>query len=269
MPKSDDAPSLPGFGDGEIAAHPSRLVRDAFDTYNDYARRNKWVVTTVLDEGRQRAIKKALVTYMGLDGWQKQLEKATKSDFLMGRVAPKPGWRQFKMTLDFLLQPKSIRSLIDGIYNGESDTVATKPGQTVTAGAINWRAQLEKYRAGRWWPGTFGPRPEEPGPHQAPAEMILKWRQDHGIAGPETGIPQETLLDRLRSSLESYTKLGRYADANRIAERVAALTGCPAVLIPDPSVAMVGMPTRSVMPPPPSTRFTNIDERADYDAIPE
>lgn len=248
MARDDAAPTLPGFGEGEMSPHGTPTVRRAFEIYDDFAKANKWVVTTVLDEGRQRAIKKALVTYMGLDGWQKQLEKATKSDFLMGRVAPKPGYRQFKMHLDFLLQPKSIRSLIDGLYNGDDGGHEVKPGQTVTASAINWRAQLEKYRAGRWWPGTFGPRPEEPGPHQAPAEMIEEWCRKHGMAG-HNGPPIETLEERLAASIATYRKVGQYDRANVIEERLAGLLGRPPVLVPAPEVAQFGMEQGKTRPP--------------------
>ena len=63
-------------------------------------------------------------------------------------------------------------------------------------------------------------------------------------AEPPKPFVAESQDVRELAMIESYTKHGRYADANRIVEQRAKRLGIPAVLIPDPSVAHVGMPPK-------------------------
>lgn len=246
MAKRVAEPVLPGFAEGEIAAHPTGLVREAFDMFNEYAKANKWVVTSVLDDRRIKAIRSSLPVYGGIEGWRKNLEKAARSDFLMGRVPGRDGRKTFKLDLDFLLQPKTRTRVIDGFYNGENDVPQTKQGETVKPAAINWRGQLERYRKGGWWPSQFGNRPEDPGPHLAPAEMIAEWRKRVGVTGMGHNGPHvETREEKLEASIRSYRKLGQWDRANKIEQELANLQKRPAVLVPAPDVAMTGMPPKS------------------------
>ena len=236
MPKGDVAPMLPGMGDGETTPHPGLNVQRFLALYNDYAKRNKWVVTTVLDDSRQSKIKKSLPVYKGLDGFEKALEVASRSDFLMGRVAGRDGRKTFKLDLDFLLAPKTRARVIDGFYNGEDQSMATKPTERIKPVGMNWRAILETYRAGKFWPAMQGNRPEGPGPHLAPEEMVAAWRQKHGVTGMvgHNGPQTETREDRMASSIVSYRKHGQWDRANKIEQELSVIQKRPAVLVPSP-----------------------------------
>lgn len=74
--------------------------------------------------------------------------------------------------------------------------------------------------------------------------------------------------------IESYTRHGRYADANRIAQARADRLGIPAVLIPDPAVAMEGMAPKPAPSPRNRPTVTDIPDWADepipsYAEVPE
>lgn len=85
-------------------------------------------------------------------------------------------------------------------------------------------------------------------------------------AEPPKPFVAEPLDVRELAMIESYTKHGRYADANRIAEQRAKRLGIPAVLIPDPSVAHVGMPEKApVAPRKPAPTITE----PEWDMVPE
>lgn len=237
MLKDDEAPALPGLGMDDSTPHPTPIVDRFFKLYNEYAARNKWVVTEVLDEGRQRRIKKAIPVYKGLAGFEKNLEKAQRSDFLMGRVPGTNGRKTFKLHLDFLLAAETRNKLIDGLYNGEDQSTATKPTERIKPVGMNWRAILDSYPPnGRFWPAFQGNRPDGPGPYLAPAEMVELWRKKHGVTGMagHNGPQTETREDRMASSIVSYRRHGQWDRANKIEGELAAIQKRPAVLVPAP-----------------------------------
>lgn len=84
----------------------------------------------------------------------------------------------------------------------------------------------------------------------AEAEPVSFAQQMKGVgvksryAEPPKPFVAESQDVRELAMIESYTKHRRYADANRIAQQRADRLGIPAVLIPDPSVAHVGMPPK-------------------------
>ena len=256
-----EAEIIPLFQDGELAEAPGPLERQAFEIYNEAAERIGWTKATKLTPERCKKLRRAIKEVGGLIEWRNALERGGQSNFLTTKFRP---------DLEFVTRlPKLLKMSEGGFDDQNLGNKPTTVGVVQGTAALNWRAILETYRpGGKFWPSIQGRRPEGPGPHLAPADMVEAWRQKHGVTGMEghNGPPQETLLDRLQGSLESYTRLGRYADANRIAERIAALTGQPAVLIPDPSVVHVGMPPKpepEPAPPPPNRTGRWSAERLD------
>ena len=248
-----EAEIIPLFAEGEIAARPSPLAQQAFDLWLEFSTKNKWKVPTDLDSGYRAALKRAIPDYGGLHMMRKILEMVERSDFYMGRVPPSGNYsKPFRPSLEWFLRPKTVRTLKEDLHNGGGDppTVAPEVGRIAPA-AINWRAVLDGYKGkGKsFWHHSFGPCPEEPGPHKAPAEMVEEWRRKNGVTGAAPQ-PTESIEERLRASIEGYRRIGRYEDANRIESKLAALLGRPAVHVPHPSVADVGMPEKSEPPAP-------------------
>jgi len=66
------------------------------------------------------------------------------------------------------------------------------------------------------------------------AKVVLPTVMRKGQEALKPFVTTETLEDRYRASIASYTKLGRFADANRIEEKLAALENRPPVLVPAP-----------------------------------
>ena len=125
------AEQLSLMADGELPAHPTGLVQQAFDIYQAAAKAAGWRQATVLDDGRQTAITRALKTYGGLAGFRAALERASKSSFLLGKTGRSGVHANWKPGLDFFLQRQSIRNLIEGAYDDA-------PTGTVTPKAT-WR----------------------------------------------------------------------------------------------------------------------------------
>lgn len=265
MRKTDTAEIIPLFQDGELAVVPSPLVQQAYDLWNEFAKANKWQIAMVLDTGRRSALKRAVSDYGGIIGFRANLEKIQRSDWCMGRVPPKEGYKRFQASLDWFVRPVTVRKVIENFYNGVEPVTAAPSAGRIQPVAMNWRAILETYRVGKYWPAMQGNRPEGPGPHLAPADMVDAWRKKHGVTGMQghNGPPQESLEERLRASIEGYRRIGRYEDANRVENKLAALLGRPAVHVPSPETASFGMPNRPTSEPMPvsqkATRKRAID----------
>jgi len=243
--KTVEAPSL--FGEGELAGAPSAPVQSCYDLWNRFAKKNGWQEAKVLDTGRRAALKRACKDYGGVSGFQAMLEKIERSDWCMGRIAPRDGRKQFKADLDWFTRPVTVRKVIEDFYNGGEPPLAVD--QKPAPRSQDWRGRLERYLPGKFWhKETEGNRPEDPGPHLAPADMIEKWRKTHGIV--EKAAPAvETREQRLSASIASYRRVGQYDRANAIEETLAALEKRPPVLVPAPDVAGLGIPQRPNAPP--------------------
>src|SRR5262245_6110854 len=105
------------FADGELAAHPPKLVQEARDIYNNIAITVGWRRCAVLDSARAKAIPRAVKDYGGIAGFKAALERAARSSFLTGKVKAGKGHENWRPTLDFFLQAKSIRNLLEGVYD--------------------------------------------------------------------------------------------------------------------------------------------------------
>lgn len=232
-----EAEIIPLFGD-DLAPVPEPMAVAALEEWNRVAAIAGWPEARFLTASRRTAMRRALKDYGGLVGWKTHLEKSAGSDFLTGKSWRDEKHRDWRPDLDWFLKPGNVVKILEDKFSGKQ--IVTERPQVAT---INWRAVLEGYRGkGKsFWHHSFGPCPEEPGPHKAPAEMIDDWRAKNGVE-PIAPKPQETAEDRLRASIVAYRKVGRYEDANRCENKLAALLGRHAVHVPHPSVAEAGNP---------------------------
>ena len=235
MPRGDAQPDM--FAGMEAVVPPSPTVLEAQEIWNTYAEKNKWKKCVVLDKARKATIARAVGDYGGILGWRQALEKVERNRFVMGKVPPREGTRfkQFQAHIDWFCQAKTIRQVFEGFYedDGGQDGIE-QPGSSFRSkmkALVDWDARLNRYRKGGFWHvPTEGPRPEDAGPHKAPAEKIEAWRKKHGIVERK----QETREERLAASIATFRRLGDYARANGAEEQLAALQGRPPVLVPAP-----------------------------------
>lgn len=271
------------FQDGELAEAPEKLCTDALAIWNEIAPKATWPEARFLTQSRRTAMRRALKDYGGLLGWREHLARAASSDFLTGKSWRDERHKNWRPDLDWFLKPANVVKILENKFGG---TTAPKPsvfGKEKAKGGIDWRGTLERYRVrGFWHKDSMGPRPEEPGPHKAPADMIEAWRKKHGVTGVPATRANETREERLTGMILAYRKVGKYSDANRLEEELAKIEGRPPVLVPAPDVAHVGMPDKEPAPvrPPPYrpgprrseaeiTRAMAMAEDVPYEMIPE
>jgi hypothetical protein len=185
-----------------------------------------------LDKARRSAIARAVQDYGGLVGWRANLEKVTRNRFLMGRVPPKAGFKQFRATIDWFIQPATVRKVIEDFYEADYFPQAVQSIAKQIAPSDEWSRWMRDYR-GRmsFWPASLGPRPEEPN-CRAPTAMLEACRQRLGIV---VAVPEKlTREQRMEASIVSYRNAGRYEDANRVERLLAQAQGRAPVEVPAP-----------------------------------
>lgn len=113
-------------------------IKLAFDAYNELAERVDLPRAMTLGTDRRTGIRARLMECGGLDGWRAALEKLGASPHCRGENDR--GWRA---DLDFLIQPKSFRRLMEGRYddrrgvgaaNGHGGGARSSAAQTDYAG---------------------------------------------------------------------------------------------------------------------------------------
>ncbi len=269
-----EAPAL--FGDDELLPAPAPLVQQAYDLWNEYAKKNRWNVAKVLDAGRRTALRRAVKDYGGLVGFRANLDKISRSEFCMGRVAPRDGHKQFQASLDWFIRPVTVRKVIEDFYNGGETTSGPTSISKASDPDDTWARWLRDYKPKSFWPSHLGPRPGEPG-CRAPRAMVEATLKRLGITVQERVV--ETEAQRLSASIVTHRRLGNYERANQIEEKLAKLENRPPVMVPAPEVAHLGMPEKE--PPanpvksrqnpshvPRQSQITDVEPQ-DYDAVPE
>ena len=271
---SRSAEIIPLFDDGELAPVPEPTAVAALAEWNRVAALAGWPEARFLTASRRTAMRRALKDYGGLVGWKTHLERSAGSDFLTGKSWRDEKHRNWRPDLDWFLKPANVVKILEDKFSGKPIvTERSAPSQ-----AINWRAHLEKYRKGGWWPSSFGPRPENPGPHLAPAEMVEAWRQRNNMTA--TAVPQETREQRLASSIASYRRIGQYDRANKLEEDLARLEKRSPVLVPapdapNPDLSPRPRPQTARTPPAgkfeaPASTVTDVPEAPPWDGdVPE
>ncbi len=133
-----DAPS--------IGKHRPKWYADAVAAYNEVAERLKWRLSTVPTDKRERALRKALPVYGGIEGWKAALARAERSAFLTGKSKPGNGHEAWKPSLDFFLQEKSMVTLLEGGYDDRPTAEIVKLETWREKQAREARETLQKLR---------------------------------------------------------------------------------------------------------------------------
>lgn len=121
-------------------------AQEAFRLYNELAERIGLTRAQVLNSTRMARIASRLKDAGGIEGWKMALEKVEASDFLAGRA------KDFKASLDFMLQDQSFTKIMEGNYdNGTKQSASsTNRGSTYDAGVEGFsRAAARHAREGR------------------------------------------------------------------------------------------------------------------------
>lgn len=163
------------------AAQRERQSRDreeeeerAFGTFGLAAKRNGWPEPTKLSDDRRKKLRARLDEH-GLDGWQNMLDLADASEFLKNK---------FKLNLDWILEPKNFRKVIEGNYSGNQRAEPQKfngnAAPTVPNDGSEWEARLRTYKPGGFWSQMWGERPEDipegRTPTHIPPTVLAAWR---------------------------------------------------------------------------------------------
>lgn len=120
-PKAEQPSLLP---EGEIAGAPDGIVRAALDCYNDTAKGLPWRQANCATEECRSKLRKAVKSYGGIVGFKAAMIRASKSPFLLAHTGRTGVYKNWKPTLAFFCQPKSIDSLLDGVYDPEPEEPA-------------------------------------------------------------------------------------------------------------------------------------------------
>lgn len=280
MTSKEAAPSL--FGD-DLAEMPERIVVEMQEIYNEFADRVNagmgaatWIKCLVLTKARRTRASVAAKDYGGVIGFRRALESVLTNDFLLGYEGRSGTHKTWKPDLGFFLQEKTIVKILEGSY-APGRGFPTKGTIAQQAAADDqWGRFLRDYRPKGFWPPNLGPRPEDPA-CRAPREMLEACRNRLGIV--VTVPPKETREDRLRATIVSYRKIGRYEDANRVERELAVAEGRPPVEVPAPDARDPDNLPTSVPRRPIRSRADDVSSRMnarinqhippEYDGVPE
>ncbi len=87
------------------------------DTFKGYA------VTQIAPKGlksgttRGKSLKARWEDYGDLGWWKGYFEYCTESLFLMGKVGPRDGFRQFRLNIDYLINDTNLTNIMEGKYH--------------------------------------------------------------------------------------------------------------------------------------------------------
>lgn len=153
------------------ASSEKRRVREeeeerAFAAFALAAQRRKWPEPRKLDDDRRKKLRARLDEH-GPDGWQGMLDRAEASEFINTK---------FPLKLDWVLESKNFRKVIEGNYGNVQGAPDRVPEPTVNRDSEGqWQARLKKYRRGGFWmENDWGPRPES-GRSRVPDHILAQW----------------------------------------------------------------------------------------------
>lgn len=243
----------------QVGDTPDSAARGAFDLWNEHAKKFGWPVAQHNTAGRPAKLRRTVKDVGGLPQLRRLLEKCGTSDFLCGRSQGRER-KPFKFTLDWFVKPANLLKCMEGNYFSDDVQAQSMKPVPVESETEKWSRWLRTYRPGRFWPtSSQGPRPEDPGCIAAPGPLAY-WRKKHNItvaAAPRA----ESREDRLRATITTFRKFGRYDRANEIEQELADIEGRPAVLVPAPEVAhLTGSESQSPSPRLPMSQKSPADE---------
>jgi len=99
---------------------PYSLIRTAYnDTFKGHAVAQ--ISAKGLKAGSQRAkkLKARWEDYNTLEWWKEYFDYCTESPFLMGKVPPREGFRQFRLDIDYLINEANLNMIMEGKYHGK------------------------------------------------------------------------------------------------------------------------------------------------------
>jgi hypothetical protein len=121
-----------------------------------------WPQPRRLDPDRRKKLN-ARLAEQGLEGWRQMLANARASDFLRTK---------FALKLDWVLEPKNFRKVLEGNYGAACRDAAPTP----STDEVQWEARFRGYHpGGLWQEHLWGPRPESGACH-APQQVLERWR---------------------------------------------------------------------------------------------
>jgi len=157
--KAPPTPGQPAPGEGTRAV----------EIYNDAARRWGWVAARGPHSAARQAAVKARLREHGLSGWTEAIVIASQSAFLAGENDR--GWR---ISLDWLTQPKNFTKVIEGSYAKTRDGDA-KPKED--DGFAFFRAACRFRISNNQWPSHY-PRTDQPfSPDDVPEKVRSEFAQ--------------------------------------------------------------------------------------------
>jgi hypothetical protein len=137
----------------------------AFAMFALAAKRNNRPEPSKLTDDRRKKLRARLDEH-GIDGWQKMLNLSDASEFLN---------KTFPLKLDWVLEPRNFRKVIEGNYANKSappPRFPAKPDPQALPSAEPWEQRMQGWHQKRQWvPQVWGPRPGEPG-CRAPKHLI-------------------------------------------------------------------------------------------------
>lgn len=161
------SPAEPECPDPRVVAE-LRRVEEGFRMFVTAAQRHpNWATPTALSDARKTSLK-ARISKIGLDGWERAINRAEQSSFLTGRSG-----RPFGLGIDWLLKPANLTKVMEGNYDDRSHAthLHATTGRTAgahrrsDAGSPNPFERLERQMAGDPAGATLepgaDPRPED------------------------------------------------------------------------------------------------------------
>ncbi|MHA1832462.1 MAG: hypothetical protein ACTSV7_00605 [Candidatus Baldrarchaeia archaeon] len=104
----------------EISKCPYSSIRAAYNkAFKDYAVAQ--ITEKGLKAGSQRAkkIKSRWEDYNTLKWWVDYFDFCKESDFLMGKIPPRGEFRQFRLTIDYLINEVNLIKIMEGHFHGK------------------------------------------------------------------------------------------------------------------------------------------------------
>lgn len=158
----DQGPGPGKEGDGAHALETVDEEELAFLEFSACAAEFGWPKPRGLEADRRKKLRARLAEH-GLEGWRQMLANARASEFLRSK---------FALKLDWVLEPKNFRKVLEGNYGAACSSAAPSP----SSDEVLWGARLKDYVPGGFWQETtWGPRPES-GLCLAPQPALERWR---------------------------------------------------------------------------------------------
>ncbi len=66
---------------------------------------------------RGKSLKARWEDYDSIEWWKGYFEYCTESPFLMGKVGPRDGFRQFRLNVDYLINDTNLTNIMEGKYH--------------------------------------------------------------------------------------------------------------------------------------------------------